>query len=157
MTTPDEATKVGALAGAAGGGVLGAVAAGAAAGGLAGPAGALVGALEGAIVGAIASRLSVRPSVLAEEAHWKERFSSLPYGAGSSFEDYRPAFMYGAESFLRHGDREFCEVEPMLERGWGEARHGSTLDWNRARIAASDAWERMARSRDKCVDDKPTT
>ena len=42
-----------------------------------------------------------------------------------------------------HGDRDWTQVEPDLEKSWVERRGHSALDWARARLATKDAWERL--------------
>ena len=144
--TPDKdhPGAKGAVAGGVVGGVAGGAAAGAAAGGMTGPVGAAVGAAVGAVVGAVAGRRKADPAV--EEAYWRDNYSTRPYVAGGSYDDYGPAYRYGADAYSRYPDRSFDEVEPELGRGWTGARGSSSLEWERAKHASRDAWHRVERA-----------
>lgn len=130
------------------GAALGGAAAGAATGTMAGPVGTLVGAALGAIVGGLAGKSvaeTIDPSL--EDAYWRENFNSRPYvAAGSSYDDYGPAFGYGVSSYSRYQGRGFDELEADLARDWAGARGRSNLDWALARNATRDAWSRLSRS-----------
>ena len=125
-------------------GAAGGAATGAAIGAAGGPAGMLAGAAVGAIVGGLAGKgvaEAIDPTV--EEAYWRDNFASRPYAAGSTFDDYAPAYRYGWETYPRHAGRSFNEVESDLRTDWDNARGESRLDWDRARHAARDSWERV--------------
>ena len=130
------------------GAALGGAAAGAATGTMAGPVGTVVGAALGAIVGGLAGKSvaeTIDPSL--EDAYWRENFNSRPYiAAGSSYDDYGPAFGYGVSSYSRYQGRSFDELEADLARDWAGARGRSSLDWALARNATRDAWSRVSRS-----------
>lgn len=130
------------------GAALGGAAAGAATGTMAGPVGTLVGAALGAIVGGLAGKSvaeTIDPSL--EDAYWRENFNSRPYvAAGSSYDDYGPAFGYGVASYSRYQGRSFDDLEADLARDWAGARGRSNLDWAPARNATRDAWSRVSRS-----------
>ncbi len=130
------------------GAALGGAAAGAATGTMAGPVGTMVGAALGAIVGGLAGKSvaeTIDPSL--EDAYWRENFNSRPYvAAGSSYDDYGPAFGYGVSSYSRYQGRSFDELEADLARDWAGARGRSNLDWALARDATRDAWSRVSRS-----------
>ena len=130
------------------GAALGGAAAGAATGTMAGPVGTLVGAALGAVVGGLAGKSvaeTIDPSL--EDAYWRENFNSRPYvAAGSSYDDYGPAFGYGVSSYSRYQGRSFDELEADLARDWAGARGRSNLDWALARNATRDAWSRVSRS-----------
>ena len=130
------------------GAALGGAAAGAATGTVAGPVGTLVGAALGAIVGGLAGKSvaeTIDPSL--EDAYWRENFNSRPYiAAGSSYDDYGPAFGYGVSSYSRYQGRSFDELEADLARDWAGARGRCSLDWALARNATRDAWSRVSRS-----------
>ncbi len=130
------------------GAALGGAAAGAATGTMAGPVGTLVGAALGAIVGGLAGKSvaeTIDPSL--EDAYWRENFNSRPYvAAGSSYDDYGPAFGYGVASYSRYQGRSFDDLEADLARDWAGARGRSNLDWALARNATRDAWSRVSRS-----------
>lgn len=142
-------TGVGAAVGGVMGGVAGGAAAGAAAGGMTGPVGAAVGAAVGAVVGAVAGR-KADPAV--EDSYWRDNYSSRPYVTqGSSYDDYSPAYRYGAESYNKYPDRSFDEVEPELSRDWGTARGKSSLEWERAKHASRDAWHRVSNAAERAI------
>jgi len=142
-------TGIGAAAGGAAGlGIGAAVAAGAATGSVAGPAGMAAGAAIGAIVGGLAGKAAaeqVDPTV--EDAYWRENYRSRPYvDKNASYDMYQPAYRYGWESRSRYPGRSFDEVETELGRDWQSRRDTSSLDWERGKSAARDAWHRVERA-----------
>ena len=145
-------TGIGAAAGGVAG-VAGAAAVGAAAGTAAGPVGALVGAAVGAVVGGLAGKgVAELIDPTAEEAYWRESYSSRPYVTkGATFDDYGPAYRYGVDAYGQYRGRSFEDVEPELMRDWDRARGRSTLRWNDARNAASDAWQRVSDSVERAI------
>jgi hypothetical protein len=131
-------TGVGAVTGAA---------AGAAVGAAGGPVGAVVGGAVGAIVGGLAGHgVAEQVNPTAEDAHWRERYASRDYvEKDRPYEEYQPAYRYGWESRARHPERTWDEhLERDLERGWEKERGASGLDWQEARPATRDAWERLS-------------
>ena len=145
-----KGTAAGAVVGGVGGAVAGGAAAGAAAGGMTGPVGAAVGAAVGAVVGAVAGRAAANPE--AEDTYWRDNYSSRPYvTSGSSYDDYGPAYRYGVDTYSRYPDRSFDEVEPELRQGWGSSRGRSSLEWENAKHASRDAWQRLSDSVERAV------
>lgn len=147
------ATTVGAAVGGVAGGVAGGAAAGAAIGGLTGPAGAALGAVAGAVAGAMTGRgvgKAIDPA--AEDTYWRNNYTSRPYvrDAGS-YDDYGPAFMYGVDSYSRYSGRKFDDVDSDLGRDWSRARGRSSLDWDNARHATRDAWERLGNTVERAI------
>lgn len=126
----------------------GGIAAGAAAGALAGPAGAVVGAVVGGVAGGLAGKsLAENIDPTLEEAYWEENFSSRPYyNQDSTFDEYRPAYRYGVDSHTRYRGRSFEAAEPELAAKWETSRGKSTLGWEKAKLAARDAWDRIERA-----------
>jgi hypothetical protein len=148
---PQAKGTTGAVVGGVAGGVAGGAAAGAAAGGMTGPVGAVVGAAIGAVVGAVAGR-SMRHDPAVEDAYWRDNYSSRPYvTSGSSYDEYAPAYRYGAESYSKYPDRSFDDVEPELSRDWGTARVKSSLEWEHAKHATRDAWHRVSNTVERAV------
>lgn len=148
---PGAKAGTGAVVGGVAGGVAGGAAAGAAAGGMTGPVGAVVGAAVGAVAGAVAGR-AMRHDPAVEDAYWRENYSSRPYvSAGQPYEDYEPAYRYGAESYSRYAGRAFDEVEPELSRDWTTARGKSSLEWERAKHATRDAWHRISNAAERAI------
>jgi len=146
------ATGVGAVVGGVAGGVAGGAAAGAAVGGMTGPVGAVVGAAVGAVAGALAGRGMAKADPVAEDAYWRDNYTGRPYvEAGSRYDDYAPAYRYGVDSYTRYPDRRFDDVEPELSRDWGTARGTSSLEWERAKHATRDAWQRLSDNVERAI------
>ncbi|MCY7306427.1 MAG: hypothetical protein LH632_09800 [Rhodoferax sp.] len=128
------------------GAMLGGAAAGAATGTVAGPLGTVIGAAIGAVVGGLAGKgiaESIDPT--AEDAYWRHNYSDRPYvDSKLSYDDYRPAYGYGVSAYQDHAGRKFEDVEGVLSRGWIEARGKSSLEWDGARSATRDAWNRVS-------------
>lgn len=143
-------TGVGVVGGAALGGVAGGATAGALAGGVTGPVGAAIGAAVGAVAGAVMGRKAADPVV--EDAYWRENHASRPYARKDvGFDHYQPAYRAGAESFNRNPSRSFDDVEPELGRDWSRARGNSSLEWEHAKPAARDAWDRLSNATERAI------
>lgn len=128
------------------GGVAGAVAAGAAVGAVAGPIGAAVGAAIGAAAGGMGGKLIadvVDPQM--EEAFWSKNWSDRHYidGGFTYDQDWAPAYRQGVDAYGRYPGRRYEEIEPELAAAWPQARGSSRLEWDRARPASLDAWQRV--------------
>ncbi|MGZ5186120.1 MAG: hypothetical protein ACXWCO_13540 [Caldimonas sp.] len=138
-------TAVGAIAGGA--------AAGAATGTVAGPVGTVIGAAVGAVVGGLAGKgvaESIDPT--REDAYWRDNYSTRSYVApGSSYDDFGPAYAYGVDSYSTYRGRSFDDVEPTLSREWSKARGKSNLEWERAKHATRDAWNRLSDTVERAV------
>ena len=128
------------------GAALGGTAAGAVAGSVVGPVGTVIGAAVGAIVGGFAGKgVAELIDPTAEDAYWRENYKDRPYADGaSSYEEYGPAYRYGVDSFGKHPGRSFDEAESDLSRHWTGSREASSLDWDRAKHATRDAWNRVS-------------
>ena len=132
--TDKQVAGAGAVLGAVAGGVSGGMAAGAAVGGMTGPVGAAVGAAVGAVV-----------DEAEEVAFWRDHYSSRSYVVtGGSYDDYGPAYLHGIDAYSRYPDRTFDEIEPELSRDWRTARGHSSLEWEHAKPASRDAWQRLS-------------
>jgi hypothetical protein len=111
---------------------------------------ALGGAAAGAAAGTVAGPLggkgvaeALDPTV--EDAYWRENYEDRPYVVeGTSYDDYGPAYRYGMESFGQYPGRSFDEVESDLSRDWQNRRSTSSLEWNSAKDATRDAWQRLS-------------
>ena len=138
-------TGVGALAGG--------VAAGAAIGTMAGPVGTAIGAAVGAVVGGLAGHgVAEMIDPTAEDAYWRANYEKQDYvAAGSTYDDYGPAYRYGVDAYRQHGEREFDDVEPDLRADWDRNRGNSTLAWDRARYATRDSWQRVSDAVERAV------
>jgi hypothetical protein len=132
------------------GATAGGMAFGAAVGTVAGPLGMAVGALVGAVAGGLAGKGAaelIAPT--AEDAYWRANYASRAYATPrDAYDDWDPAYAYGAAHYNRNVGRDFDDVEPELARGWEQARGSSTMEWTRARLAAYDAWERARSAHD---------
>ena len=130
------------------GAAVGGAAAGAAAGALAGPIGTVAGAVIGGVAGGYAGKAieeSIDPT--AEDAYWKANYASRPYvEKGTNYDTYKPAYQYGWESRARHAGRQFDAVEPDLEKDWRAKKGQSNLGWEKAKLAARDAWDHVERA-----------
>lgn len=139
---PLGAHPVGTGLGAAAGGA----AAGALAGTMAGPVGTVVGAVAGAVAGGLAGNQiakSIDPT--AEEAYWRQNYSSRPYvTSGATFDEYGPAYRYGVDAFGRYEGQSFDKAEPELMRDWDRSKGTSKLTWDNAKHAARDSWQRLS-------------
>jgi len=149
ITGAPGAHPVGTGLGAAAGGV----AAGAAAGSFAGPIGTIAGAAIGALVGGLAGKgVAEMIDPTAEDAYWRENYSSRPYVAkGASFDDYGPAYRYGVDNYVKYDGDSFDEVEPELQRDWDRAKGNSRLKWEDARLATRDSWQRISDTVERAV------
>ncbi len=138
-------TGVGAAAGGVAAGLATATLAGAVTGSVVGPVGTAVGAAVGAIVGGLAGKAvaeSVNPT--REDLYWRDNYINRPYfDRTKSYDDYGPAYGLAVNRYDGSVDRRFEDVENDLSREWTASRGKSTLDWNGARPAARDAWERL--------------
>lgn len=144
ITGAPGAHPVGTGLGAGGGGAAGA-AVGAAVGG---PVGMVVGAAAGAIAGGLAGKgVAEMIDPTAEDAYWRDNFSSRPYAdASSNYDDFGPAYKYGWESRATHADRSFDEAENDLKAGWNDVKGTSRLGWDRAKDAVKDSWHKVERA-----------
>ena len=137
------AHPVGTGVGATGGGL-----AGAAIGAAAGPIGAAVALAAGAVAGGLAGKAvaeQIDPTV--EDAYWREHYRTRPYvEAHAPYETYAPAYRLGYEGRGRYAGRSFEDAEMDLQRDYDTYRADSNLEWERAKLAARDAWHRVERA-----------
>ena len=84
--------------------------------------------------------------------HWRDNHKTRPYAQKDvSFEEYQPAYRAGVESYNRNPGRSFDEVEPELGSDWSRARGNSSLEWEHARPAARDAWDRVSNATERAI------
>jgi len=77
-----------------------------------------------------------------DASYWKQNFTSRAYYTpDSNYDDYEPAYRYGAESRTRYAGHKFDEVESDLRSGWEGARFKTRLGWEKAKAAVRDAFE----------------
>ncbi|MCY7387391.1 MAG: hypothetical protein LH481_04895 [Burkholderiales bacterium] len=91
----------------------------------------------------------VDPTV--EETYWRENHVFRPYATGASFDDYAPAYNYGVSSYLNYEGHHFDDVESDLARDCNSALSNSKLEWNRAKPASRDAWDRVSDTTERAV------
>jgi hypothetical protein len=102
-----------------------------------------VGAVAGGLAGKGAAE-AVNPTV--EDEYWRRNYASRPYAGSGSYDEFRPAYQYGWESFSRYRGHKFDDVEPDLRRGWETGKIDAKLGWDKAKGAARDAWDRVERA-----------
>jgi len=141
ITGSPGAHPVGTGVGAAAGGA----AAGAAIGSVAGPVGTAAGIVAGAIVGGLAGKgvaEKIDPTV--EDRYWRENYSNRGYvDKGASYDAYQPAYRLGYESRSRYAGKRYEDVESDLKRDYERSRSQNAVEWEKARHATRDAWQRV--------------
>jgi hypothetical protein len=83
------------------------------------------------------------------DSSWRNHYQSSNYFDKSSDydRDYRPAYRYGAFSRHRYGDRAWDNnLENDLARDWDRTKGASRLGWDKAKLAAKDAWHGVERA-----------
>jgi uncharacterized protein (TIGR02271 family) len=133
------------------GAVIGGAASGLAVGAVGGPMGAVVGAIAGgAVAGGLAGKGIGELIDPTTEDNWlREYYSSSKHKKGETVEVYRPAYQFGVAAVDTHQGRSFDEAEADIRSGW-EKEHGTSgLDWDRARGAVRDAYDRTIRLREE--------
>jgi uncharacterized protein YjbJ (UPF0337 family) len=129
------------------GGATGGAMAGAAVGAIGGPIGAAVGGAIGAVAGGLAGKGAAEAVNPTEETgYWRDNYKTRPYFRDDrEFSHYEPAYRYGWESASRpeFANRRFEDVESDLSRGWNKARGTTNHEWNEAKHATRDAFERV--------------
>lgn len=125
------------------------VASGAAVGTVAGPVGTAIGAAVGAVAGGLAGKGIGELIDPTTEDNWlRDNFSSRSYGkSGRTYDDYVPAYRYGAEAESRYSDRSYDDFESELEQGWGSHQQRTGMSWSDARPAIRDSYERTCQLR----------
>jgi hypothetical protein len=135
------------------GAVAGGIATAAAVGSVAGPVGTLVGAAVGALAGGLVGKgvaEMIDPTV--EDAYWRDNYATRPYvGTGATYDDYGPAYRYGVDSYSRYEGRTFDDAEPQLRNDWNRVRGTSSLEWERAKHATKDSWQRISDTIERAV------
>ena len=136
---PIEAGIGAAIAGAASGVALGTVA---------GPVAAAVGAAAGAVFGGYAGKGIGELIDPTTEDNWlRDHFGSRPYvEEGDDFEDFYPAYRYGALAESKYGDAGIDLMDEQLQKDW-EASKESDMPWTKAKGAVQDAYDRTVQIR----------
>jgi phage tail tape-measure protein len=131
---------------------IGAAVAGAATGmavsAFAGPVASAVGAAVGAIAGGYAGKGIGEMIDPTSEDNWlRDNFTSRPYvESGDNFEDFHPAYRYGALAEAKYGDAGIDLMEKQLQSDW-EASKESNMPWTKAKGAVKDAYDRTVQIR----------
>jgi len=87
-----------------------------------------------------------------EDTYWRDNYATRPYvTSGTKYDDYAPAYRYGADTYTKYPGRTFDEVEPELSRDWQTARGKSSLEWDKAKHATRDAWHRLGNAVERAV------
>ena len=113
---------------------IGAAAAGAvsgiAVGAMAGPMATAIGAAVGAVVGGYAGKGVGELIDPTTEDNWlRDNFKSRPYAKrGDMYEDFSPAFRYGALAEAKYGDAGIDLMDEQLQRDW-ETTAGNAMPW----------------------------
>jgi hypothetical protein len=128
-----------AVAGAAGGMAVGA---------FAGPVAAAVGVAVGAVVGGYAGKgIGEMIDPTSEDTWLRDNFESRPYVVkGDKYEDFHPAYRYGALAEAKYGDAGIDLMDHQLQRDW-EASKENTMPWTKAKGAVKDAYDRTVKIR----------
>jgi hypothetical protein len=79
------------------------------------------------------------------EDQFRDDFNSRYYRQGVVYEDYAPAYRFGAACATspRWANRDWSTVEPELRHDWEQRREGA---WDRFRDAIRHGWERVRRA-----------
>ena len=134
-----------------GAGTTAGVLTGAALGSLGGPIGTAIGAVVGGIAGAgIGKGVAESVNPTHELEYWKSVYSSRPYASDGPFDDYEPAYraVVETEPASLFGTR-FEDAEERYRELYERNRGTSKLDWNVAKQASRDAWDRLAASKSR--------
>ena len=123
-----------ALAGAAGGMAAGAVA---------GPVAAAVGVAAGAVAGGYAGKgIGELIDPTTEDSWLRDNFKSRPYvEEGDNYDDFHPAYCYGAMAEAKYGDAGIDLMDEQLQSDW-EASKENKMPWTKAKGAVKDAYDR---------------
>ena len=123
-------------------------ASGMAAGVVAGPVAVAVGVAVGAVAGGYAGKgIGEMIDPTTEDKWLRDNFNSRPYAAkGDKYEDFHPAYRYGALAESKHGDAGIDLMDQQLQSDW-EASKESDMPWTKAKGAVQDAYDRVVRIR----------
>jgi hypothetical protein len=127
-------------------------------GAVAGPIGAAIGAAAGAVAGGYAGKgigELIDPTI--EDTWLRENFHSRHYAEhGDTFEDFHPAYRYGAMAEAKYGDSGIDLMDERLRQDW-EASKESNMPWTKAKGAVKDAYDRTVQLRkERCCSSNPS-
>ncbi|MGI0485082.1 hypothetical protein ACN4EK_06570 [Pantanalinema rosaneae CENA516] len=110
-----------------------------------GPVGAVIGAAVGSVIGGLTGKAvaeSIDPTV--EDNYWRDNYVTRPYATPDrTYDDYQPAYRTGYEGYGRYSSRPYSEVEPELKQHYETNYGASKVQWNQAKYAVQDAWDRV--------------
>jgi hypothetical protein len=96
------------------------------------------------VVSAESSLALLGPDWETEDAYWQSAYPERTYArADRSYEYYRSAYRYGAESAIRWAGREWEDAEHSLRAGWAAAEDAVAASWEEMKAAVRDAWDRV--------------
>lgn len=126
-------------------GATGGAAAGAAIGAVGGPIGAGVGLVVGAVAGGLAGKgVAEKMDPTVEDDYWKTNYSNQEYVEDdASYTDYQLAYRIGYEGRSQYPGKNFEEAEADLRRNYERCKDDESVDWDKARNATRDAWNRV--------------
>jgi uncharacterized protein YcfJ len=128
--------------------VLGA-ATGAGVGTVAGPVGTAAGMVAGAVVGGLAGKeIAEKIDPTAEDTYWRVAYLECSYVDDSSpYETYQPAYRIGYEVYSRFPEKAWDDIEPEMRSAYEKAGYAVGLEWEKAKYATRDAWQRLQNRR----------
>ena len=117
-------------------------------GAVAGPIATAIGAAVGAVAGGYAGKGIGEMIDPTTDDNWlRENFKSRPYVEdGDNYEDFTPAFRYGALAESKYGDAGLDLTDKQLQSEW-EASEEYAMPWAKARGAVKDAYDRTVQIR----------
>ena len=145
-TNPDPITKApGSHPVATGVGAAAAGAAGAAIGSIVPGVGTVVGGVIGAVAGAVGGGYAGKAvgeliDPTGTDEYWRETHASREYAKGTSYDEYQPAYQYGATVAQESETPDYDENRARA--GWDSTEHASKLDFNKANPAIRDEFRR---------------
>jgi hypothetical protein len=81
-----------------------------------------------------------------EDEYWSKNYQNRFYFEKTvPYDQYRPAYRYGWEARFKHPRCAFEAIEAELKEQWQASRAQSNLNWDQAREATRDAWDRIGR------------
>ena len=121
---------------------------GMAVGAVAGPMAAAIGTAVGAVAGGYAGKgIGELIDPTTDDTWLRDHFRSRPYvDDGDDFEDFHPAYRYGALAEATYGDAGIDLMDQQLQSDW-EASKENQMPWTKARGAVKDAYDRTVQLR----------
>jgi hypothetical protein len=79
-----------------------------------------------------------------DESYFRDHYSRIYAGGADSYEDYAPAYQYGANmaNSETYRGRAWKDVEPQLRSDWEGRNPDST--WEKFKAAVRHGWDRIA-------------